>query len=36
MRYVGKELSMSIKEANVPLETYLLSLREETLMNIVK
>jgi zinc D-Ala-D-Ala carboxypeptidase len=36
VRYVGKELSMSIKEANVPLETYLLSLREETLMNIVK
>lgn len=35
VRYVGKENAKLIQEANMPLETYLLLLREETLMNIV-
>ena len=35
VRYVGKENARLIHEANMPLETYLLLLREETLMWIL-
>ncbi len=35
VRYVGKENALRIKEADMPLETYLLLLREELLMDIV-
>ena len=35
VRYVGKENAQRIHEANMPLETYLLLLREETLMWIL-
>ena len=35
VRYVGKENAKLIHEADMPLETYLLLLREETLMDIV-
>lgn len=35
VRYVGRENARLIQEADMPLETYLLLLREETLMNIV-
>lgn len=36
VRYVGKELAEKIHEQNVPLETYLLLLREETLLGIIE
>lgn len=35
VRYVGRENAKKIHEANMPLETYLLLLREETLMEIL-
>lgn len=35
VRYVGKENAKLIHEANMPLETYLLLLRQETLLKIV-
>ncbi len=35
VRYVGKEYAKLIHEADMPLETYLLLLRQETLMDIV-
>lgn len=35
VRYVGKENAKKIHEANMPLETYLLLLREETLLEIL-
>ncbi|MGN0794996.1 MAG: M15 family metallopeptidase [Aristaeellaceae bacterium] len=35
VRYVGLENAKRIQEANLPLETYLLLLREETLVDIV-
>ncbi|MBQ8200635.1 MAG: M15 family metallopeptidase [Clostridia bacterium] len=35
VRYVGKENARLIHEANIPLETYLLMLRQETLIDIV-
>ena len=36
VRYVGKEWSMKVKEANVPFETFLLTVREEKLMEMVQ
>ncbi|MBQ7850551.1 MAG: M15 family metallopeptidase [Clostridia bacterium] len=35
VRYVGRENAKKIHEANMPLETYLLLLREETLLEIL-
>jgi len=35
VRYVGKENARLIQAADMPLETYLLLLREQTLMDIV-
>ena len=35
MRYVGKENAALIQEANVPLETYLVDIRGQTLLDIV-
>ena len=35
VRYVGKENAALIQEANVPLETYLVDLRGQTLLDIV-
>lgn len=36
IRYVGKEHAAAIHELNIPLETYLLQLREETLLDILQ
>lgn len=35
VRYVGKEYAQSLHEADVPMETWLLSLREERLLDIL-
>lgn len=35
VRYVGVENALLLRDADVPLETYLQTLREETLLNIV-
>ncbi len=35
IRYVGKEMAAAIHEKNIPLESFLLLLREETLLGII-
>lgn len=36
VRYVGKEVAAALHEENVPLETYLLHLREQELLGIIE